>query len=64
MTLIEPGLSVRDGFAEGPLAAAALSRAARARTLAPAVTSAGVRASFRDGCHSAAISGLSLESAR
>ncbi|MFE6887313.1 hypothetical protein [Streptomyces sp. NPDC057694] len=29
MTVIEPGLSVRNGFAEGPLADAALSRAAR-----------------------------------
>ncbi|AXE27882.1 hypothetical protein C0216_30665 (plasmid) [Streptomyces globosus] len=33
MTLIEPGLYVRDGFAEGPLADAALSRAARAGRL-------------------------------
>ncbi|MFJ2407461.1 hypothetical protein ACIOUE_39935 [Streptomyces xanthochromogenes] len=33
MTFIEPGLSVRDGFAEGPLADAALSRAARAGRL-------------------------------
>ncbi|GAA3126447.1 hypothetical protein GCM10020254_87350 [Streptomyces goshikiensis] len=33
MTLIEPGLSVRDGFAEGPLADAALSRAARTAQL-------------------------------
>lgn len=33
MTLIEPGLSVRDGFTEGPLADAALSRAARAAQL-------------------------------
>ncbi|AEM88737.1 hypothetical protein Strvi_9486 (plasmid) [Streptomyces violaceusniger Tu 4113] len=32
-------------------------------TLAPAVTSAGVRVPFRDGCHSAAISGLSIDSA-
>ncbi|MFG3042775.1 hypothetical protein ACGFYZ_38340 [Streptomyces sp. NPDC048330] len=30
MTFIEPGLSVPNGFAEGPLADAALSRAARA----------------------------------
>ncbi|MFC9622088.1 hypothetical protein ACFTXM_19540 [Streptomyces sp. NPDC056930] len=29
MTFIEPGLYVRNGFAEGPLADAALSRAAR-----------------------------------
>lgn len=33
MTLIEPGLSVRDGFTEGPLADAVLSRAARAAQL-------------------------------
>ncbi|MFG3499357.1 hypothetical protein [Streptomyces sp. NPDC047928] len=33
MTFIEPGLYVRDGFAEGPLADAALSRAARAGQL-------------------------------
>jgi hypothetical protein len=33
MTFIEPGLYVRDGFAEGPLADAALSRAARAAQL-------------------------------
>ncbi|MFJ5139012.1 hypothetical protein [Streptomyces sp. NPDC088707] len=33
MTFIEPGLSVRNGFAEGPLADAALSRAARAGQL-------------------------------
>ncbi|MFJ9344342.1 hypothetical protein ACIRP0_34440 [Streptomyces sp. NPDC101733] len=33
MTLIEPGLSVRGGFAEGPLADVALSRAARAGQL-------------------------------
>ncbi|MFE1522081.1 hypothetical protein ACFW9I_35700 [[Kitasatospora] papulosa] len=30
MTFIEPGLSVRNGFAEGPLADTALSRAAHA----------------------------------
>ncbi|MFH8993067.1 hypothetical protein [Streptomyces sp. NPDC017940] len=30
MTSIEPGLSIRNGFAEGPLADVALSRAARA----------------------------------
>ncbi|MBT2381548.1 hypothetical protein AMK21_10105 [Streptomyces sp. CB00316] len=33
MTFIEPGLYVRNGFAEGPLADAALSRAARAAQL-------------------------------
>lgn len=33
MTSIEPSLSVRNGFAEGPLADAALSRAARAGQL-------------------------------
>ncbi|MFC8838662.1 hypothetical protein ACFT8Q_00730 [Streptomyces griseoincarnatus] len=33
MTFIEPGLYVRNGFAEGPLADAALSRAARAGQL-------------------------------
>ncbi|WP_274919423.1 hypothetical protein [Streptomyces sp. WZ-12] len=33
MTFIEPGLRVRNGFAEGPLADAALSRAARAGQL-------------------------------
>ncbi len=45
MTFTEPGLSVRDGFAEGPLADTALSRAARAAQLldelqeqAPAMT--------------------------
>ncbi|MFF4174077.1 hypothetical protein [Streptomyces sp. NPDC001744] len=34
MTFIEPGLYVRDGFAEGPLADAVLSRAARIGPLA------------------------------
>ncbi|MGW3561096.1 hypothetical protein ACWDNT_27805 [Streptomyces sp. NPDC000963] len=29
MTVIEPGLPIRDGFAEGPLADAVLSRASR-----------------------------------
>ncbi|MFB6807591.1 hypothetical protein [Streptomyces sp. NPDC056387] len=33
MTFIDPGLSVRDGYAEGPLADAALARAARAGRL-------------------------------
>ncbi|MFE7497650.1 hypothetical protein ACFU6O_00965 [Streptomyces albidoflavus] len=33
MTVIEPGLYVRGGFAEGPLADAALSRVARAAQL-------------------------------
>ncbi|MGW9657772.1 hypothetical protein ACWHAG_20535 [Streptomyces albidoflavus] len=33
MTVIEPGLYVRDGFAEGPLADAAFSRVARAAQL-------------------------------
>ncbi|HEY9327003.1 MAG TPA: hypothetical protein VIS09_01985 [Streptomyces sp.] len=33
MTFIEPGLYVRNGFAEGPLSDAALSRAARAGQL-------------------------------
>ncbi|MFD8110702.1 hypothetical protein [Streptomyces microflavus] len=33
MTFIEPGLYVRNGFAEGPVADAALSRAARAGQL-------------------------------
>ncbi|MFJ1804031.1 hypothetical protein [Streptomyces sp. NPDC088180] len=33
MTFIEPGLYIRDGFAAGPLADAALSRAARAGRL-------------------------------
>ncbi|MFJ7416408.1 hypothetical protein ACIQWZ_37245 [Streptomyces sp. NPDC098077] len=33
MTFIEPGLYVRNGFAEGPLADAALSRAVRAAQL-------------------------------
>ncbi|MFI6530709.1 hypothetical protein [Streptomyces uncialis] len=33
MTLIEPGLYAHNGFAEGPLADAALSRAARAGQL-------------------------------
>lgn len=56
MTLIEPGLSVRDGFAEGPLADAALSRAARAGQLlgelqeqAPTMTDG----QLRDGVHRA-----------
>ncbi|MEV8479390.1 hypothetical protein [Streptomyces sp. NPDC051173] len=50
MTFIEPGLSVRDGYAEGPLADAALSRAARAALLlddlqeqAPTLTDAQLR---------------------
>ncbi|MGW1819279.1 hypothetical protein ACWCQM_37715 [Streptomyces sp. NPDC002125] len=50
MTFIEPGLSVRNGFAEGPLADAALSRAARAGRLldelqeqAPRMTDAQLR---------------------
>ncbi|MFJ7146703.1 hypothetical protein ACIQVT_00495 [Streptomyces sp. NPDC100445] len=37
MTFIEPGLYVRNGFAEGPLADAALSRAARAGQLLDAL---------------------------
>ncbi|WP_327310040.1 hypothetical protein OG730_43510 (plasmid) [Streptomyces sp. NBC_01298] len=56
MTFIEPGLSVRDGFAEGPLADAALSRAARAAQLldelqeqAPTMTDG----QLRDGVHRA-----------
>lgn len=56
MTLIEPGLSVRDGFAAGPLADAALSRAARAAQLlddlqeqAPTLTDG----QLRDGVHRA-----------
>ncbi|MFF8696780.1 hypothetical protein ACF08W_31670 [Streptomyces sp. NPDC015144] len=56
MTFIEPGLSVRDGFAEGPLADAALSRAARAAQLlddlqeqAPTLTDG----QLRDGVHRA-----------
>ncbi|MFJ6669052.1 hypothetical protein [Streptomyces sp. NPDC091383] len=56
MTFIEPGLSVRDGFAEGPLVDAALSRAARAAQLlddlqeqAPTLTDA----QLRDGVHRA-----------
>ncbi|MFJ3861484.1 hypothetical protein ACIPRL_35315 [Streptomyces sp. NPDC090085] len=35
MTFIEPGLYVRDGFAEGPLADAALSRAVRGASRRP-----------------------------
>ncbi|MFD3651615.1 hypothetical protein ACFWVT_08020 [Streptomyces cyaneofuscatus] len=56
MTFIEPGLRVRNGFAEGPLADAALSRAARAgrhlddlQEQAPAMTDG----QLRDGVHSA-----------
>ncbi|MFI5868511.1 hypothetical protein [Streptomyces sp. NPDC051546] len=56
MTLTEPGLSVRNGFAEGPLADAALSRAARAGQLldelqeqAPTMTDG----QLRDGVHRA-----------
>ncbi|MFQ6147452.1 hypothetical protein ACLMNJ_30995 [Streptomyces seoulensis] len=53
MTLIEPGLSVRDGFAEGPLADAALSRAAQLlddlQEQAPTLTDA----QLRDGVHRA-----------
>lgn len=56
MTFIEPGLSVRDGFAEGPLADAALSRAARAAQVpdelqeqAPTMTDG----QLRDGVHRA-----------
>lgn len=56
MTFIEPGLSVRDGYAEGPLADAALSRAARAALLlddlqeqAPTLTDG----QLRDGVHRA-----------
>ncbi|MYZ40823.1 MULTISPECIES: hypothetical protein [unclassified Streptomyces] len=56
MTFIEPGLYVRDGFAEGPLADAALSRAARAAQLlddlqeqAPTLTDG----QLRDGVHRA-----------
>ncbi|MFJ6054629.1 hypothetical protein [Streptomyces sp. NPDC092307] len=54
--MTEPGLSVRDGFAEGPLADAALSRAARAAQLldelreeAPTLTDG----QLRDGVHRA-----------
>ncbi|MFG2569218.1 hypothetical protein ACGFR6_27795 [Streptomyces sp. NPDC048567] len=56
MTFIEPGLYIRDGFAEGPLADAALSRAARAAQLlddlqeqAPTLTDA----QLRDGVYRA-----------
>ncbi|CAM5541491.1 hypothetical protein [Streptomyces badius] len=56
MTFIEPGLYVRNGFAEGPLADAARSRAARAGQLldelqeqAPAMTDS----QLRDGVHRA-----------
>ncbi|MFJ4007706.1 hypothetical protein ACIPWL_30235 [Streptomyces sp. NPDC090023] len=56
MTFIEPGLYVRDGFAGGPLADAALSRAARAAQLlddlqeqAPTLTDG----QLRDGVHRA-----------
>ncbi|MFC7796210.1 hypothetical protein [Streptomyces cinereoruber] len=56
MTVIEPGLSVRDGFAEGLLADAALSRTGRAAQLfdelyeqAPMLTDA----RLRDGVHRA-----------
>ncbi|MFI7236044.1 hypothetical protein [Streptomyces cyaneofuscatus] len=56
MTFIEPGLYVRNGFAEGPLADAALSRAARAGRLldelqerAPTMTDG----QLRDGVHRA-----------
>ncbi|WP_432089356.1 hypothetical protein [Streptomyces sp. bgisy095] len=50
MTVIEPGLSVRDGFAEGPLADAVLSRTGRTAQLfdelqeqAPMLTDARLR---------------------
>ncbi|MFF9607825.1 hypothetical protein ACF1GY_37175 [Streptomyces sp. NPDC014684] len=56
MTFNELGLSVRDGFAEGPLADAALARAARAgrfldelQEQAPTMTDA----QLRDGVHRA-----------
>ncbi|MEU8764613.1 hypothetical protein [Streptomyces sp. NPDC048659] len=56
MSFIEPGLSVRDGVAEGPLADAALSRANRAGQLlaelqeqAPTLTDG----QLRDGVHRA-----------
>ncbi|MCF3180036.1 hypothetical protein IPZ70_08785 [Streptomyces polychromogenes] len=56
MTFIEPGLYVRDGFAEGPLAHAALSRAVRGAQLlnelqeqAPTLTDG----QLRDGVHRA-----------
>ncbi|MEV5568019.1 hypothetical protein AB0L54_34980 [Streptomyces sp. NPDC052196] len=56
MTFIEPGLSVRDGYAEGPLADAALARAARAgqpldelQEQAPTITDG----QLRDGVHRA-----------
>ncbi|GGS29699.1 hypothetical protein Snoj_26210 [Streptomyces nojiriensis] len=56
MTFIEPGMSVRNGFGEGPLADAALSRAARAGHLldelqeqAPTMTDG----QLRDGVHRA-----------
>ncbi|MFF2523533.1 hypothetical protein [Streptomyces liangshanensis] len=56
MTLIKPGLYVRDGFAEGPLAKAALSRAARAAQMLDdiqeqALTLTGGQ--LRDGVHRA-----------
>ncbi|WP_432128376.1 hypothetical protein [Streptomyces sp. bgisy082] len=56
MTVIEPDLSVRDGFAEGPLADAVLSRTGRTAQLfdelqgqAPMLTDA----RLRDGVHRA-----------
>ncbi|MYV70253.1 hypothetical protein GT043_34395 [Streptomyces sp. SID2131] len=56
MTVIEPGLSVHDGFAERPLANTALSRAVRAgqlldelQELAPTMTDG----QLRDGVHRA-----------
>ncbi|MFH8873197.1 hypothetical protein [Streptomyces griseus] len=56
MNLIEPGLSVRDGFAAGPLAAAALSRAARAGRLLDELqerASTMTDGQLRDGVHRA-----------
>ncbi|WP_189554812.1 hypothetical protein [Streptomyces lavendofoliae] len=56
MTFIEPGLSVRNGFAEGPLADAALSRAARAGQLLDELqeqASTMTDGQLRDGVHRA-----------
>ncbi|MFC7924537.1 hypothetical protein [Streptomyces cinereoruber] len=56
MTVIEPGLSVRDGFAEGPLADAALSRAGRTVQLFDELyeqASMLTDARLRDGVHRA-----------
>ncbi|TXS19638.1 MULTISPECIES: hypothetical protein [unclassified Streptomyces] len=56
MTFIESGLYVRDGFAEGPLADAALVRAARAGQLLDALqerASTLTDGQLRDGVHRA-----------